>query len=502
MCNCGCDPSWPLEPPGCVIGGGVYVLNQSYDCTNYWFPTSKGSSGKCLIPSNATLSCVTNSTTKIPGDDSLFMLEHFSGFVNASLAAGKPFFATLQLHTNHIPHPSLPEYYHAYNGTDGRPAGDYLGTLTQMDAAIGALLDLLKAQNLASNTLLWYAADNGPHPGTQDDKAGGIPIKDTATNGLRQCKASVFEGGIRVPGFIHWPAVITGNSRSSTPAYVPDMLPTLLEGVFNTSHPQPAWASDGTSLMPLLRGDTGWVRPSFLAWRLGEQVALLEPRGQYKLVLNPDKGQCPVDPETTYDYKGGLLFDLLADPTESSPITNDPSRMASLLAQASAWQTTISKSQTEESRCLPGPGPSSATALQHTGSGGGCLAATSLEEHAALATDASCSPLTSLNTWMIDASSGVITLNDTKGGGPWCFHRDGKTGCSVGSQVWLGTACGSSIAVRLEAATGYLLQPECPGLCASNSRNGMALANCSSPGVGGWVPLGGGAKGLYLQPFD
>ncbi len=502
MCNCGCNPAWPSEPPGCVIGGGEYVMNQSFDCTNYWFPTAQGGSGDCLAPSKATLPCVTNSTTKIPGDDSLFLLERFAGFVNASLAAGKPFFATLQLHTNHIPHPSLPEFYHAYNGTDGRPAGDYLGTLTQMDAAIGALLALLKAQGLDSSTLIWYAADNGPHPGSANDKAGGIPIKDTATNGLRQCKASVFEGGIRVPGFVHWPGVIKGNPRTATPAFVPDMLPTLLEGVFNVQHPHPTWARDGVSIMPLLQGNASWARPTFLAWQLGKQAALMDPQGRYKVVIDGDVGQCALDKNTTYAYNGQHLFDLLADPTESSPITTDPARLASLVAQATAWQASIAKSQVEESGCLPAPpGPSSGTALQHTGTGG-CLAAASLATHAAVSGVAACSPLSPLNTWAVDASTGLVSLSHTAGGGPWCFHRDGKAGCSVGTQVWLGPACGDGVGIELDAATGQLRQPGCPGLCAAPAGKGLVLADCSSPGVGGWAPLGGGARGLYVEPFD
>ena len=50
-----------------------------------------------------------------------------------SSAGRQPFLATLWLHTNHQPHPALPEFYHAYTDVYGNPAGDYLGTLTQMD---------------------------------------------------------------------------------------------------------------------------------------------------------------------------------------------------------------------------------------------------------------------------------------------------------------------------------------------------------------------------------
>jgi hypothetical protein len=58
----------------------------------------------------------------------------------------------LWLHTNHMPHPSMPEWFHAYEDANGQPAGDYLGTLSQMDHQIGRLRAMLKTHNVADNT--------------------------------------------------------------------------------------------------------------------------------------------------------------------------------------------------------------------------------------------------------------------------------------------------------------------------------------------------------------
>jgi arylsulfatase A-like enzyme len=69
-----------------------------------------------------------------------------------------PFLAVLWLHTNHEPHPALPQFYHNYTDVFGDPAGDYLGTLTQMDVQIGRLRQMLKDKGVADNTLLWYTA--------------------------------------------------------------------------------------------------------------------------------------------------------------------------------------------------------------------------------------------------------------------------------------------------------------------------------------------------------
>ena len=496
MCNCGCEAAWPLEPPGCVIGGGAYVLNQSFACTNYWAPAD--ASAGCLAPTRATRACVANATKKIPGDDSLFILERFEAFLNDSRSSGRPFFATLQLHTNHVPHPALPHYFHLYNGTDGRPAGDYLGTLTQMDAAIGALVALLRAAGVFEDTLLWFAADNGPHPGHAGDGAGGIAVKNTASNGLRQCKASVFEGGIRVPGLISWPAAIAANRRTAVPVYTPDFLPTVLD-LLGVPHPQPGFATDGESILPLLRG-AAFARSRFLAWRLGTQVALLDAAGRYKYVRAPDAGQCDRD-AAAYPYNDAtpLVFDLAGDPTESAPIA-DAAKVAELDALARAWERGIAASQVNESQCLPASAP---PARLHRGAAAaGCLAAAAAREHAPLQTAAACAP-GALNQWLV-ALDGALTLAGGADATAWCLHRDDRAAkpCAAGTPVWLGSVCGSD-AIALDAAAGTLRQPACPGMCAGVVADGsLALKECSAAAATGWAVLGGGARGRYVQPLD
>jgi arylsulfatase A-like enzyme len=494
MCNCGCDAAWPAEPPGCVIGGGVYVMNKSFPCTNYWAPSSNASSGACAFPSRATLSCVDNSTEKIPGDDSLFQLARFERFVDAAAATARPWFATLQLHTNHIPHPALPEFFYAYNDTDGVPAGDYRGTLTQMDNAIGALVASLAARGALDNTLLWYAADNGPHPGRAGDGAGGIRVKNTATNGLRQCKASVFEGGIRVPAFVSWPGVISANARTSVPAYVPDFLPTLLD-ILGAAHPRPGFASDGESLLPLLRG-AAFARARPLAWRLGAQVALLDAAGRYKYVRAPDAGQCDAD-AAPYDYKDSpFLFDVIADPTESAPLA-DAARLAAMDAAARAWEATIATSQVNESACLPGAAPAGAPALLRR-AGAGCLAAASVAKHAALTDAGACAPAADA-TWTVGTGGALALAADAT----WCAHADAAVPCAAGVAIWLGQEGCAGGALALDAAAGTLRAPNCPGLCAARGAGGaLALAPCAEAGARGWATEPVGARGRYAAPLD
>jgi len=503
--NCGCDAAWPLEPPGCVLGGGEWTLGKSLACTNFWSPTDAGAPvPACHSSTTSTLACVTNSSVKVQGDSTVHMLERLGAFINASVAAEKPFFAALELHTNHLPHPSLPEFYHSYNGSDGLPAGDYLGTLSQMDAGLGELRQLLADAGVAGNTLVWYSADNGPHPGSLGDGAGAIRDVQTATNGLRQCKASVFEGGIRVPSFVSWPGVITANAVSDVPVFTPDIYPTLLE-LIGIPYPEPLWSVDGESVLGLLRsgGAAGaWARARPLVWRLEAQVALMDATGRYKLVKDAGAGQCKLQP-TTYSLNGTWLFDLLADPTESAPINaQQPALLAQMQAQMAAFEASIAVSETQESGCLP-PAAGNGTSVLLVAGGARCLGAAAAAEHAALTVDAAncgwgaaAAPAAALTAWLLaDADGRLVLANATEYG----LHPLGAA-CADGTQVVLGAKEAGGF-VALDAAAGTLSAAgRCPGKCVTAA---LALAGCGEPAAQGvWSARNETLRGRYLRPYD
>merc|ERR1719476_1297570 len=123
-----------------------------------------------------------------------------------------------------------------------------------MDTAIGRLVDMLQTYACADTTMIWFSPDNGAHT------SGRPSGQNSATNGLRQCKASLFEGGIRVPGFIHWPEVITKHVVTNHAAVTSDFLPTVLD-LLGVKHPHPTWHMDGMSLLPLLRDDLSASSP-------------------------------------------------------------------------------------------------------------------------------------------------------------------------------------------------------------------------------------------------
>ena len=90
------------------------------------------------------------------------------------------------------------------------------------DTQVGRITSLLQAHGVSDHTAIFYTTDNGPHQGLERSDIR------YSTNFLRQCKASIWEGGIRVPGLIHVPWQIRGNQNVSTPATTADFLPTIM----------------------------------------------------------------------------------------------------------------------------------------------------------------------------------------------------------------------------------------------------------------------------------
>ena len=348
--NCGCVDQWKNDGKGCITGTGEWERD-ALDCTNYWRSAQEVADPPCLKPSTTERTCVANLTEKIEGDDSEYIVGLFESFLEKK-QADQPFLALLFLHTNHDPHYALPEWYHAYNDTEGNWAGNYLGTVSQMDNAFGMLVTLLEKYDLDDNTMLWFTVDNGAHTRSGSRPGGQL----AASNGLRQCKASLFEGGIREPGFIRWPAVVGDTAKSSThTTCTVDFLPTVLD-ILDIEYPNPTWAMDGVSILPLLTGEKpleGTARPA-LGFAQSGQWALINDTGSsvWKIIQDGQVGQCDdmLPPYTA--GKGTYLFRLDQDQTESHDLcAAEPEICAQMKQGLADFQASVNNSRLHESGC-------------------------------------------------------------------------------------------------------------------------------------------------------
>jgi len=168
------------------------------------------------------------------GDGSDVIVAEALKFIAAAVREGRPFMAVIWFGSPHSPHKPLPEDQKAAGGSA------YYGELVAVDRAMGRLRSELRALGVADNTLVWFNSDNGATP--------------AGSNGpLRGHKATLWEGGIRVPGIIEWPAGIRKPVTTDVPACTSDIYPTVLE-LAKVTVPNQITPLDGLSLVPLIEG--------------------------------------------------------------------------------------------------------------------------------------------------------------------------------------------------------------------------------------------------------
>ena len=152
----------------------------------------------------------------------------------------KPFLAVVWFGNPHSPHVAVDKFKKMYSDQpDG--VAHFFGEITAMDAALGKMRSGLRKLGIADNTVLWYCSDNGSLP-------------KGSSGGLRARKGSLYEGGIRVPAVLEWPARVKANRITDINANTSDIYPTLLE-LAGVALPKNQPRLDGISLAPLLRGE-------------------------------------------------------------------------------------------------------------------------------------------------------------------------------------------------------------------------------------------------------
>jgi arylsulfatase A-like enzyme len=212
---------------------------------------------------NPTLSRNGGPPEKFQGESSQIIVDEAIRFIKKAKEKKQPFFAVVWFGSPHEPYSGLADDLALYNNLPAeykermatltsnetgrpvkRPMSEVLreryAEITAMDRAIGNLRDELKAQGLRQNTLVWYCGDNG------------VPSSGRITTPFRGQKGTMYEGGVRVPGVIEWPARIREPRVSNVNSVTSDMLPTLCE---LAGQPLPNRPLDGISLAPLIGGE-------------------------------------------------------------------------------------------------------------------------------------------------------------------------------------------------------------------------------------------------------
>jgi arylsulfatase A len=147
--------------------------------------------------------------------------DHAVAFVQRHAATR--FFLIVAYNAPHFPMQAPQELVNRYLAR-GETLGAALtyAMIEVMDAGIGRIGQSLEDLGLAENTLFLFTSDNGPYLGEVE----GVSL-DRFNYGFRGAKHYVFEGGIRVPAILRWPAGLAGGRTVSEMLHFADWLPTL-----------------------------------------------------------------------------------------------------------------------------------------------------------------------------------------------------------------------------------------------------------------------------------
>jgi arylsulfatase A-like enzyme len=134
-------------------------------------------------------------------------------FIKESVEEKKPFFVYL---ANPMPHTPL----FVSEAFDGKSAqGIYGDVIEEIDHNTGRVLDALKENGVADNTLVIFTSDNGPWLIKKDHGGSAKPLRDG--------KGSSYDGGQRVPTIMRWPGKIPAGSVCDEVATAMDLMPTF-----------------------------------------------------------------------------------------------------------------------------------------------------------------------------------------------------------------------------------------------------------------------------------
>ncbi len=244
--------------------------------------------------------------------------------------ADKPFFLYVPFNAPHYPMHVPQEYMDRFPDLpwDRRVM---VAMISAVDDAIGKIMNELERLGVAGNTLSVFTSDNGPSRESRNWLDGNLdPYYGGTSGGLKGHKGSLYEGGIRMPGIIHWPDRVPGGVVSSEPCASMDVVPTVLDAV---GLDKSQFELNGTSLLDHLTGN-GSLGERAIFWEMGNQTAVR--RGKWKLVLN---GQLVEYEEPVAEVH---LANLEDDPAESVNLAGrEPAITAELRRLAEDWRAGI-----------------------------------------------------------------------------------------------------------------------------------------------------------------
>ena len=286
------------------------------------------------------------------GDGSEVIVDEAVKYISEQVARQKPVFVVIWYSAPHGPWEASEEDIKPYLGVVDQTSAHMHGEIVAMDRSIGRLRQALRDLGIADNTLVWFTSDNGGTPNidypsecsagidpdltSEEARAFGCyrGVRPDSTGHLRGFKKDFYEGGLRVPTIVEWPAGIEPRV-SNFPAGTVDMFPTLID-VAGLGWDSINKVRDGISLARVFESEPA-RRDRPLGFRASDGRMWLD--NDWKLVQNVSfaDGQFIQEPFE--------LYNVIGDPKEEQNLIDlYPEIAERMRKQLDSWSVSVSRS--------------------------------------------------------------------------------------------------------------------------------------------------------------
>jgi len=241
----------------------------------------------------------------------------------------QPFFLYLCHHAPHFPCNEPPSWIEPYEDVfEDVWRRHFAAAVSHMDDGIGQVIAALERTGQRENTIIVFLSENGGQenwnaPQTEYNGRYAPHTRLGDNTPLRGWKATLYDGGVRVPALVNWPGVIAAGGEVAEPTHMTDWAATLLPRA--GAAPDPAWQLEGENLWPSFTEGAPALAPRQIYWNHGGRLWALR-EGDWKLI---DHGDDRLE-----------LFNMREDPNETTDLADaQAERVRALHATLEDWRT-------------------------------------------------------------------------------------------------------------------------------------------------------------------
>jgi arylsulfatase A-like enzyme len=226
----------------------------------------------------------------------------------------RPFFIYLAYNAPHTPLQATEKYLSRFENIKEPKRKTYAAMVSAVDDGVGLVLAKLEELKLLENTIIVFLSDNGG-PENSNGSDNGV---------LRGQKSDLFDGGIRVPFAMQWPAKIKAGMVYQNPVISLDIFATVTAQTqipVKTKNPL-----DGVNLIPYLTGEKTGEPHDYLYWRKFDAQDFAVRKGNHKVVIKNGSEK--------------MLFDLEKDISEQNDLSAERKEQTETLSnELKKWES-------------------------------------------------------------------------------------------------------------------------------------------------------------------